>query len=58
VWRLVSRQDSGRYPVDEVEQFDVHNDGGALWNILKAATARATQTGETSAAPESSRKTP
>ena len=30
VWRLVSWQDSGRYPVDEVEQFDVHNDGGAL----------------------------
>jgi mannan endo-1,4-beta-mannosidase len=44
VWRLVSRQDSGRYPVDEYDQFDVHNDGGALWNILKTATARATQT--------------
>jgi mannan endo-1,4-beta-mannosidase len=48
VWRLVSRQDSGRYPVDEYDQFDVHNDRGALWNILKAATARATQTRETS----------
>jgi mannan endo-1,4-beta-mannosidase len=58
VWRLVSQQDSGRYPADEYDQFDVHNDGGALWNILKAATARATQTHETSRASDSLRKTP
>lgn len=46
VWRLVSRQDSGRYPVDEYDQFDIRNDGSAIWNILKAATARAAQTRE------------
>jgi mannan endo-1,4-beta-mannosidase len=43
VWRLVSRQDSGRYPVDEYDQFDVHNDGGELWNVVKAATQQATE---------------
>ncbi|MER8561320.1 cellulase family glycosylhydrolase [Mesorhizobium sp. M0578] len=58
VWRLVSRQDSGRYPVDEYDKFDIHNDGGPLWNILKAATARATQTRETSPASETSRQLP
>ncbi|MDX8493041.1 cellulase family glycosylhydrolase [Mesorhizobium sp. VK22B] len=58
VWRLVSRQDSGRYPVDEHDQFDVHHDGGALWNILKAAAARATQTRETGQASETSRQPP
>ncbi|MER9388984.1 cellulase family glycosylhydrolase [Mesorhizobium sp. M0028] len=58
VWRLVSRQDSGHYPVDEYDQFDVHNDGSALWNILKAATARATQTRETSGALELSPQVP
>ncbi|WP_156938218.1 beta-mannosidase [Mesorhizobium sp. WSM3626] len=58
VWRLVSRQDSGRYPVDEHDQFDIHNDGGALWNILKAAAARATQTRDTSPAPESGQQLP
>ncbi|MER8423349.1 cellulase family glycosylhydrolase [Mesorhizobium sp. M1403] len=47
VWRLVSLQDSGRYPIDEHDQFDVRNDGSAIWNILKAATARAAQTRET-----------
>ena len=41
VWLLVSRQDSGRYPVDKHDQFDIHNDGSPLWNVLKAATARA-----------------
>jgi mannan endo-1,4-beta-mannosidase len=58
VWRLVSRQDSGRYPVDEHDQFDIHHDGGALWNILKAATARAKQTRETSPASETIRQLP
>lgn len=52
VWRLVSRQDSGRYPVDEYAQFDIRNDGSAIWNILKAATARAAQTRETRRASE------
>jgi mannan endo-1,4-beta-mannosidase len=58
VWRLVSREDSGRYPVDEYDQFDIRNDGSAIWNILKAATARAAQTRETSRASETIRETP
>lgn len=41
VWRLVSRQESGDYPIDQHDQFDVHNDGGPVWNVLKAATAAA-----------------
>lgn len=52
VWRLVSRQDSGRYPVDEHDQFDIRNDGSAIWNIFKAATERAAQTRATSRASE------
>lgn len=39
VWRLVSRQDSGRFPVDSHDQFDIRNDGGALWQVLKEAAA-------------------
>jgi mannan endo-1,4-beta-mannosidase len=56
VWRLVSRQDSGRYPVDEHDQFDIRNGGSAIWNILKAAAARAAQTRETSRPSESLRE--
>ena len=37
VWRLVSRQDDGRYPVDDYDRFDIHNDGGATWRALKEA---------------------
>jgi mannan endo-1,4-beta-mannosidase len=51
VWRLVARQDSGRYPADEHDQFDVRNDGGPLWNTLNAA-ARAGRRRETSAPPD------
>jgi mannan endo-1,4-beta-mannosidase len=40
VWRLVSRQDSGRYPVDEHDQFDIRNDGSPIWNVLQAAATR------------------
>jgi endo-1,4-beta-mannosidase len=58
VWRLVSRQDSGRYPVDEHDQFDIRNDGGAIWNILKAATARAAQARGTGRTSETIRKAP
>jgi mannan endo-1,4-beta-mannosidase len=58
VWRLVSRQDSGRYPVDEYDQFDVRNDGSPLWNILKAATARAVQRPEPGRAPGTIGKLP
>jgi mannan endo-1,4-beta-mannosidase len=41
VWRLVSRQENGEYPVDDYDQFDVRNDGGPLWNVLKSATEKA-----------------
>ncbi|WP_288142385.1 cellulase family glycosylhydrolase [Mesorhizobium sp.] len=58
VWRLVSRQDSGRYPVDEHDQFDIRNDGSAIWNILKAATAQAAQTRETRRVSETIREVP
>jgi mannan endo-1,4-beta-mannosidase len=58
VWRLVSRQDSGRYPVDEHDQYDIRNDGSAIWNILKAAPARAEQTRDTSRASETIRGIP
>ena len=44
VWRLVSRQQNGSYPEDEHDQFDVHNDGGPLWGVLKAAAAEARRT--------------
>jgi mannan endo-1,4-beta-mannosidase len=41
VWRLVSRQESGEYPVDEFDQFDIRRDGNPLWNVLKSATQKA-----------------
>ena len=41
VWRLVSRQESGQYPLDEHDQFDIHNDASPIWNVLKAATGEA-----------------
>lgn len=37
VWRLVSRQDHGGYPHDEYDQFDIRNDGGKTWQVLKQA---------------------
>lgn len=39
VWRLVSRQQDGKYPVDEnpIAQFDVRNDGTRLWWAIKNA---------------------
>lgn len=40
VWRLVSLQDSGRYPEDRHDQFDVHNDGGEVWTVLKDAALK------------------
>jgi mannan endo-1,4-beta-mannosidase len=49
---MVSRQDSGHYPVDEHDQFDIRNDGSAIWNVLKAATAREAQTRGTHRASE------
>ena len=35
VWRLVSRQDSGAYPADEHDGFDVHADGSPTWQALR-----------------------
>ncbi|MGY8635132.1 cellulase family glycosylhydrolase [Bradyrhizobium sp. 14AA] len=49
VWRLVSRQDSGRYPIDEYDQFDIRNDGSAIWNVFKAAAGRVAQVRKTAA---------
>ncbi|WP_247354658.1 beta-mannosidase [Bradyrhizobium sp. 160] len=43
---VVWRQDSGRYPVDEYEHFDIRNDASLLWNIPKAGAERAVQTPE------------
>jgi mannan endo-1,4-beta-mannosidase len=40
VWRLVSRQDSGRFPEDRHDQFDIRNDGGELWTVVRNAAAR------------------
>jgi mannan endo-1,4-beta-mannosidase len=40
VWRLVSRQDSGRFPIDRHDQFDIRNDGSRIWDVLKAAAAK------------------
>ena len=35
VWRLVARQDSGRFPADSYDGFDVEDDGSPIWEILK-----------------------
>ena len=40
VWRVVSRQDDGAYPADNVDGFDIHNDGGASWLVLQKAARR------------------
>jgi len=37
VWRLVGLQDDGAYPLDTHDQFDVHDDGGATWQVLLSA---------------------
>ncbi|MER9159247.1 cellulase family glycosylhydrolase [Mesorhizobium sp. M0778] len=58
VWQLASRQDSGRYPVDEHDQFDIRNDGSVIWKIFKAATARAAQTREARRASETTGEIP
>jgi mannan endo-1,4-beta-mannosidase len=39
IWRLVSLQDNGSFPLDRHDQFDVHADGGRTWQVLKAAAA-------------------
>jgi mannan endo-1,4-beta-mannosidase len=37
VWRLVSHQNSGRYPADTYDGFDIHKDGGPTWDVLRKA---------------------
>ena len=40
IWRLVSRQDDGTFPADEYDQFDIHENGGHVWDVLHAAARR------------------
>ena len=40
VWRLVGKQDSGLYPEDDHDKFDIHNDGGSTWQVLQAAALK------------------
>jgi mannan endo-1,4-beta-mannosidase len=40
IWRLVSRQDHGQYPEDRHDQFDIHNDGGPVWEVVKDAAVQ------------------
>ena len=37
IWRLVSLQDSGRFPEDRHDQFDIRNDGSEVWNVVTDA---------------------
>lgn len=37
IWRLVSLQDSGRFPEDRHDQFDIRNDGSEVWAVVKEA---------------------
>ena len=41
IWRLVSTQDDGKYPDDEDDQFDIRNDSGPAWNVLRDAASAA-----------------
>ncbi len=40
VWQLVARLDSGEYPVDDHDQFDIRNDGSQVWKVLKNAIVK------------------
>ena len=57
VWRLVGRQDNGRYPVDNDphSQFDVHENGGPLWRVLQSAAQAEARHGMTGSSPEGMR---
>jgi len=39
-WRLTSKMDSGAYPQDKKDQFDIHNDGSPAAIILKEAAQK------------------
>ena len=34
VWRLTAKQDSGNYPADNHDKFDIHNDGSSTAEVL------------------------
>lgn len=40
VWSLVARQDTGQFPTDEHEQFDIRNDGSPIWSVLRDAALK------------------
>ncbi|MFI5013268.1 MAG: cellulase family glycosylhydrolase [Hyphomicrobiales bacterium] len=40
VWRLVSLQDTQRYPTDDHDQFDIHHDGSPIWAALLEGARR------------------
>jgi len=42
VWRLVSLQDSGMFPADDHDQFDIHNDASPVWRVLQQGAAKLT----------------
>ncbi|MFC0242575.1 glycoside hydrolase 5 family protein [Rhodopseudomonas telluris] len=56
VWRLVSRQDSGNYPTDLHDQFDVRNDGSPIWEALRTAAARKRSTASDDHPPSTTRE--
>jgi mannan endo-1,4-beta-mannosidase len=37
VWSLVAQQDTGQFPDDTGEWFDIHHDDGATWTVLSHA---------------------
>jgi mannan endo-1,4-beta-mannosidase len=40
IWRLVARQDSGDFPQDVVDGFDIKNDNSPLWHVVRDAAMR------------------
>jgi mannan endo-1,4-beta-mannosidase len=40
VWKLVSHQQNGQYPIDNYDQFDVRRDETALWNVIQESAKR------------------
>lgn len=55
VWRLVSRQDSGKYPEDDHDGFDVHNDNSPAWLALREGAQQLRTTSPASAQREGQR---
>jgi mannan endo-1,4-beta-mannosidase len=44
VWELVSRQQNGKFPKDDYDQFNVVRDGGPLWNLFRTMDLKAIET--------------